>query len=45
MEFGQGSELGKEINMTLWVGPFGSIKCTIVMASTAECVINMYCEH
>ena len=45
MGFGQDSEWGKEVNAVLWLGPFWPIECTMALASTIECIIDLCVLH
>lgn len=44
MRCGQASEWGREVNMILWVGPFGPIQYTIV-AFAAGCIVDTDILH
>lgn len=45
MGIGQDSEWDKEVNAILWLGPFWLIECTMVVASTIECIIDLGVLH
>lgn len=45
IELGQGLQKSGEANATIWVRPFGSIHYPIIMASCAECTINIDVLH
>ena len=45
MGFEQVSEARKGVNVILWLGPFRPIKCTMAVASTAGCAIDIDVLH
>lgn len=42
MWFGQGSQWEGKQN-GLWMEPFGQMQCNTVMASTAQCIVELMC--
>lgn len=45
MGFGQDLQWGKEVKMKLYMGPFGLIQCTVVVASLAGYIIDINVSH
>ena len=46
-KYWQGLQRDREANVTLWVGPFGPIQCTVVAASTTDTIkrTNVICLY